>query len=444
MSSDLYLINHLFLPPKLPQEDDSGDLDDEKALLLHISKSATAFLQMLERDGASQPVNQCWLVLQRMLRFMYGIHRRGQISAAELQRVICQMAPRGSFSVFSVAINTLILDMMSPDVLCFHISAQNAGIILRRFRTKTTLEFFQASPTAASVTGNTEKLIVQFPSSPRLSFPNDPEFISALCTLLVDLDCHVIPDAMPITRKAGSRQVESREVPDISYISELLRGIVAALTRNAGDVARETVYVTKRLNDHVLWANAELPWRRAPKWLIVRVALQTTLAEWGVNETYGYKVFITFVLSRMLEKARQSATIPHHLLFTMLSKTATRVGKFQSITDVPTSAFVYVTTQIKDTRSFLDHEWKDSQERAERPVPWAAPSVSEITKAQIFPLSRSGEYLSAVFNRGKMLQQETEGFSARDFEASLLRVDGRKLGLSPPSPIPGDTKHRNF
>lgn len=117
-----------------------------------------------------------------------------------------------------------------------------------------------------------------------------------------------MPDAVPKTRKAGSNQDETRDVPDIRYVSELLGGIARALTPagSADQIASSTVYVTKRINDHVLWKSARLPWRRSPKWLIIRVALQTTFAGWNMPAEYGYKMFISFVLANTLELAARA------------------------------------------------------------------------------------------------------------------------------------------
>jgi hypothetical protein len=96
-----YLINHLFLPPKLPQREDSNELDGRNMLLSHVLESATIF-EKLEREGASQRVQQCWRALRRMLQSTYDIHRREHISASVLQHAIRQMTPQGSFSLLIV------------------------------------------------------------------------------------------------------------------------------------------------------------------------------------------------------------------------------------------------------------------------------------------------------------------------------------------------------
>ncbi|KAF8464517.1 hypothetical protein JB92DRAFT_2070410 [Gautieria morchelliformis] len=301
-----YIVNHLFLPPRLPQGDDSRDMSwpqcdepptatlsntlrghrKQDALLSHVIESARHFYQAVNHGQADQDARQCWRVLYKMLRSMRRVRHETSINSEKLQQVI--------------------QDMEIHDNLCLLISKQNAGIILRRLEAEITLEIFQASATAASVTGNGGKLLIQYPSRPRLSIPANPLLIKSLSAYLAAMDCTEMPEAMPTTRKAQSEQKESREVPDIRYMSELLGGITRALTPDVNATASSTVYVTKRINDHVLWHSALNPWRRDPQWLVIRVALQTSLLERKIDGRYGYKAFTTYVLARALEKASEA------------------------------------------------------------------------------------------------------------------------------------------
>ena len=327
---------------------------------------------------------------------------------------------------------------MTLDVLCLLISKQNAGIILRKFDKEVTLEFFPASPTAEAVTGNSGKLIIQFPSRPRLSFPNNPLLIKSLCTYLATMDCTEMPDAVPVTIKAKSKQSECREVTDIRYISELLGGIARAVTPDADSAASSTVYVEKRINDHVLWNGGLNPWRRDPQWLILRIALQTSLSESKIDERYGYKVFITYVLSRALEKACKTQ-IGHDLLYTMNVKIATRTRKIESLihTGFP---FDYIIEQNQACQRLLEDQWRNIQELEAQPLTWTVPTARDIRMAEGFALTESRAYLSAVYNRGNQLLNESSLFSPEDFEATLVHDNLRKTGPLPPAlPLTGAT-----
>ena len=321
------------------------------------------------------------------------------------------------------------------DVLALHIAAQNAGVIIRKPNmSHLTLEFFQASPTAASVTSTAGKLIIQFPSRPRLSFPTDPTAIQSLSALLVDLNSTVMPNAIPVTQKAGNKQPEIREVADFRYVSELLGGIVRGFTEDAEGVASTTTYVTKRIDDHVLWDKCLLPWRRCPYWLIIRVTLQTTLKEWKMDARYGYKVFTTFVLSRLLDQAL-SSDLSDDVLFTMNAKLAIRVSKFQP--NSMSSPFINEIARVnKSCGLLLQRNWDKIQAAEAEPLAWKAPTPSEIEAAKIFPLTKSASYLSQVFNRRELLSQRGGEFSPSVFESSLQNNSTPNVGKSPPNPIP--------
>ena len=224
-------------------------------------------------------------------------------------------------------------------------------------------------------------------------------------------------DAIPVTQKAGKKQPEIREVADFRYVSELLGGIVRAFTDDARGVAATTTYVTKRIDDHVLWDNCLLPWRRCPYWLIIRVTLQTTLKEWKIDARYGYKVFTTFVLSRLLDQAL-SSNLSHDILFTMNAKLAIRVSKLQP--DTMSSPFISEIAQVnKRCGLLLQQEWDEIQAAEAKPSAWKAPTFSEIEAAKVFPLIESASYLSQVFNRGEWLSQQRGEFYPSAFESSL-------------------------
>ncbi|KAJ7483159.1 hypothetical protein FB451DRAFT_1028934 [Mycena latifolia] len=411
-----YIINHLFLPPKLPQADDSA-LRLQRDLLEHLSACAGAFCEGLEREGVAKEVQTRWAILRQMLACFASLHSVANIARESLEAAINRM--------------------QHDDVLCMHIVAQNAGVILRRRKADLAVEFFQASPSAASVTGTKGKLIIQYPSRPRLSLPIHTAFVTSLSALLADLDCTDMPDAIPKTQKAGSVQSELRDVRDIRYISELLGGIARGLTpiATAAEITSSTVYATKRINDHVLWQAALLPWHRAPKWLIARVALQTTLAQWKIEEKYGYKAFVTFVLARTLELAA-AVDVHHELLFIMNTKLATRMWKLRSIFDAdlplatcPPFPVHFISDRIKSVGAMLHKRWEDFQERDAQASTWTVPTPAEITAAQDFTLPRSSAHFQAVKTRESVLNTQHTVFRPSVFEQQLQSTSERPAVL---------------
>jgi hypothetical protein len=95
-SNDLtYLINHLFLPPKLPQQDDS-DSPGAQALLHFITNSAAAFLGALWDKNVDIGVLDRWRTLHKMLESMTSLHQSVHIPLEGLRRTINNMKIHGA------------------------------------------------------------------------------------------------------------------------------------------------------------------------------------------------------------------------------------------------------------------------------------------------------------------------------------------------------------
>ncbi|KAJ6561052.1 hypothetical protein DFH09DRAFT_921131 [Mycena vulgaris] len=432
----LYAINHIFLPPKLPQEHDGADYSVQRAVLEHLSQCADTFFQQLALEDTEERVQAGWDVLRTTLEQFARLHENPNISKARLEQTIN--------------------GMREHDVVCLHISAQNAGVVLRRASDHMTLEFFQASPNTALVTRTKGKLVMQFPARPRLALPLDPHCIHSLSLLLAELDASEMREALPLVRKAGSSQVDTREVPDIRFVSELLGGIARGLTPDPDASAAETVFVTKRIGDQALLKSAAAPWRRWPKWLILRVTLQTTLAQFEIPERYGYKAFIAFVLAKTLALA-STGDVSHDVLFVMNAKLATRLWKLGPVFDLeafppnfprtPIFPLHFISDQIDSVESILSGRWKEIQSCEASPSTWAVPTSTAIAAAQSFTLPKSSAYFAGVRSRRAELDGEDDKFHASIFDGELNEsyVVRRVHYQNPPQPIPSgvsDTDRR--
>ena len=92
-----YIINHLFLPPILPQTDDR-DVECQEALLSHVVESANVYCQNLESSGVDRTVHRCWLILYKMLLSMQTIRQAEFIDQQELQTAVQNMEVDGTSS----------------------------------------------------------------------------------------------------------------------------------------------------------------------------------------------------------------------------------------------------------------------------------------------------------------------------------------------------------
>jgi hypothetical protein len=146
----------------------------------------------------------------------------------------------------------------------------------------------------------------------------EPSFREALAQLLARLDIDTPIESVPVVSKAGSHTPEIRDTVHPKFVTEMLTGILRSMGHPA-DVSR----IHKRTRDDVLWKDALKPWRRSSLWLLLRVALQTSLIV-GHEDHRPYKSFMVFFMARILERALQAA-VPSDTLFVITTKIRTSV-----------------------------------------------------------------------------------------------------------------------
>ncbi|KIM42884.1 hypothetical protein M413DRAFT_10304 [Hebeloma cylindrosporum] len=227
----LYVLTHVFLPPKLPQEDDY-DAGHEFALCRFAYNASLDFAPLLP---AVQERN--WSSVSRMIKML--LKATSVLDKDELVNKI--------------------LGLRCEDVYTFHIHAQNAALILRRLQDSMVFEVFEVSPPPEAVMTVQGKLICSYPG-PAVELPRDvaqdPAFVEQLVSFLMHMDIDRLRGAEATTVKAGSQVPETRGTTHPRYISQLLIMILRGMGKEA-TVNR----ITKRIADDVCWHNAEKPWR---------------------------------------------------------------------------------------------------------------------------------------------------------------------------------------
>ena len=96
-----YLINHLFLPPKLPQQDDSTS-GGPQALLSYVAKTATVFVELLKKEDVEANVLQGWTRLQKTLQWMDKLHTQSVLPLENVRRILSGMEVHGALSLLDV------------------------------------------------------------------------------------------------------------------------------------------------------------------------------------------------------------------------------------------------------------------------------------------------------------------------------------------------------
>lgn len=298
-----------------------------------------------------------------------------------------------------------------------------------------TFEAFELSLPTEVITGNTGKIIQRFPTNPPLSFAVNSSIISGLSNLLSYLSENTPEDAIPSTQKGGSSHHEIRQTVSPRYITEALAGIIRAYSPGHLPYSRPR-YIHKRISDHVLWKSALKPWRRTPALLLVKVALQTTAEEMGIDKAYGYKSFWAFSLSLILEKAlkEDAQTFTMDFLHAMNVKLARRLAKLGVYLERGT---IMPLKKASDTvihaSDILERRWKKVQYHSAGVVQWQPLEVvSKNDFTVTFPNSQ--DYLLNLVHRQKILD---EGIQKYDSMATVIQlISGCTPRIVSPCAIP--------
>ena len=391
-----FVVENVFVPPKLPQEDHSGQIEQRMNVAL-CGTLVGAALDFLRDIPSSQ--HPLWMNMIKMIE-LAGRAAEVPFEEAELQRIFSDMAIGGT-SILPALSFTVHLTL-SSDVFLMHIRAQNAALIVRRLSSSNFVQFdvFEVLPQNTVVMSTRGKLLCSYPG-PAIQIPTDiftnKCFSEELSSFLTQMDIDPL-DSTPTTSKAGSVVKEVRESAHPRYISELLVGIL----RGCGQSARGD-RIIKRIGDEVLWDNAYKPWRRSPLWLILRVSLQTSL-----RFTNLYKHFILYFHAYLLRCcARQN--FPSELLYTMRVKTARRLSKLGPAVSTHVHEFVHDT--FKETEALLSERWTTFQATGSITCALQPEALGLVADAEI-SLHNSYSYLT------KMFGMALNGFSQTRFTPS--------------------------
>ncbi|KAH7908220.1 hypothetical protein BJ138DRAFT_1207474 [Hygrophoropsis aurantiaca] len=370
-----FIINHVFCPLKLPQEDDEST-NHNLALSMAVSRSALKFREHL--------LSEDLLRWDQMTKMLTNIGATMNYATLPDDIVVSQLQ-----------------SMRSGDVCTFLVRAQNAGVIIREFDENTVFETFEVSPTSAAVMGATGKLICKYPG-PATSVPHavshDTTFQSELANFLACMNKDVL-DSAATTTKAGSTVVEERDTTHPRYITELLTGILCGLGSPI-DVPR----IQKRIGDDVQWNDARLPWRRSPLWLVIRVALQTS-----IERTELYKEFMLFFMVELAKMATDQE-LSNDILHFMSAKISRRLLKLGSSAPAALTDLVHATTG--DIRAKLEARWSVVKKLQETSPRWA-PGTLNFQKDTHLSLSNSRALLSQKLSE-KYFAKPSSDFSPNE------------------------------
>ncbi|KAK4466142.1 hypothetical protein QBC42DRAFT_330868, partial [Cladorrhinum samala] len=336
-----YLINHVFLPPRLPESNDTRPGCDDifvGSLLSALQKFSEL---QAEAEEESAVLNCSVKMLKRLSESMRG------------SKILDKKE--------SVKIAVEELSDGGMKFALFHVRSQNAGLLLSGETDHILVQAFELRPDDKSVTSCPGRLVREFPDRavrlPRATLQDHDfleEFVDVLCKLEMG-------DPAGRKPKDGSSPV---------LLTGLLMGVLAGLGQNAPDAAKQ---VRKKTREVVHGSDVcrpgtklRLPFRRSPLWLLLRAGLQLQL---GGTRRSLYKAVITFFHVTLLDRAGLFQ-LPSDLRFVMSAKVAHRIVKLNPDQEQEQMLPWLETTEriLERNREDLDKRWEQIQVKdASRP-----------------------------------------------------------------------------
>ncbi|KAK0738067.1 hypothetical protein B0T18DRAFT_394422 [Schizothecium vesticola] len=372
-----FVINHVFLPPRLPQEDDTT-ADNDLALVASLYKSLLKFRELEPTaSGALSPA------IDMVGRF----YRKEATTVATIQENICDLAD-GNHSIF-------------------YFPPQNAGMLATRKENGMLFEAFELLAPNRDVMSCEGSLLREFPTraalvSGQVVAEENHEFKLNFAEVITTLEHDLAPNAHPKSKKAGSDHAEIRDTIAPVLVTGMLMDFLTGLGRCV-----EPQRYTKRSREQVNWSDSLLPFHRSPVWLLLRVSLRLALEHRATCDVWPspkalYKAVLAFHHCRLLQQATASALGNEHgLLHCLNAKIAHRIIKL----DPPGPPFqrpwlqeVAVAVEVAKTR--LELQWGKVQANDNEPIDLGCLSSLAFRDDCNLRLGNLGPYLSWVNDRG--------------------------------------------
>ncbi|EGP82392.1 uncharacterized protein MYCGRDRAFT_51670 [Zymoseptoria tritici IPO323] len=370
----LFLVHHVFLPPKLPQKNDSGS-GFELILLNFVIEALTAFRKL------STDQELCMIdAAMSMLLEMKSVHASpaDEIIEDELQRALGTVVDHGGF-------------------LPLHVRAQNAGVIISKVDAYIHFEAFELAPLNEAVLTTTGRLRRHFPGSAtavKVSQAAELEFQAVVARTLSLMSHQAAAGLQPQAKKAGQMHDEDRETTHPGMVSEFFDGFVTAV---GTPVSVEVL--AKNTREEVLWDKARSPWRRSPGWLLLRVSLQLCFsrsAKEAGEYTGLYKQFMVFLMSRVLKTSTQFC-LDTDVLHIMNAKIARRLHKLNP--NLCTLVQDAVLEVMRETHELISNRWSSIQDHEKHSIDLSTLSTLDFERDIQLSLPELDDFIEATKRR---------------------------------------------
>lgn len=214
----------------------------------------------------------------------------------------CRELHANDQTLFSKSVQDALQALQPSQTAILHLGIQNSALLVTREEEHFYIESFEASPPSAIVLAAQAALVWDFPSRAirvPVSIFSDMAFLTPFTEFLEKASLEPIQDFAATAMKAGAVVSETRDSTNPALIGQLLMAILEA---NGSKAKFEST--RKRVYDEVCWAEGTVdPWRRSPRWLVLRVSLQRALSHLSgaVTGQFQYKAFTCVVFSLLCQ-----------------------------------------------------------------------------------------------------------------------------------------------
>ncbi|KAK7937284.1 uncharacterized protein PG986_014152 [Apiospora aurea] len=390
------LFNHLAFPIQLPQQEDTIIPKVEAALVDRLIVASRRMQDYTHGDAV-------WQSIRRTLEATTKVtNPAGRLERTRLQSQLREFAAATARSEF----------------LILHIAAQNAAILLYKCgsgKKSVVFEMFEASAKREDVLASTGALQWDFPGvavQVPINLLTDEAFLENLAVFLEQASIEDTRNFEFVT-KAGVAVWENRETRDPSIITSLLAALLEANgTRIAPKLLR------KRVRDDVCWHKTEIPFRRLPYLLVLKVALERHLSL-VLGEELGrihYKLLVSTLLELLLEESK--ATVSFENQSFLATKLCRRLFKLEGdMTGASTDAqrlagplLKSVSTSIRsttqETTSQISMMWQTEKRGCTKLIPELPRQARD--SELVLSMYSSRQYLQEACHRFRNFTPATE------------------------------------
>ncbi|OIW24951.1 hypothetical protein CONLIGDRAFT_690616 [Coniochaeta ligniaria NRRL 30616] len=325
----LYMIHHVFLPPKLPKHGDARHFATTDRVLLQSVLDALRSFASFSNAGKDESIRAVDFMIEKMISITDD---DGHIQQELLLDAFVELPNNGG-------------------PLAVYVRAQNAAVIIRKERDDIIFEAFELTPPNKAIMSTKGRLKRCFPG-PAVAVPvdifNNKGFQSTLTSTLAKMSSQQAIEIIPTARKASQDHSENRDTTNPQLVTAFLMSYLEAVG--------SPVSVPK------IWKNTREE-HRSPVWLLTRVAIQTTFLRLAGSRNY-YKEFMVFLMAELTAKATKH-DIPCDTLHCLISKTSRRLSKLALSHEDEQGWYPTVERTLRSANKKLQAVWAtvDASER---------------------------------------------------------------------------------